>query len=74
MGSHHHLSMHCLTLHAPAMKMTGNRGRFWCRASAIAQAGSAGLLGLVHAQDLPFCMVLQTMAFVAFNKVRFESN
>ncbi|KAL3146110.1 hypothetical protein ABBQ38_015459 [Trebouxia sp. C0009 RCD-2024] len=35
----------------------------------ITQLVSTGALGIKYAQQLPLCMMLQTMAFVAFNKV-----
>lgn len=41
-----------------------------CRLASACQLGSVALLGWRFAAHLPFAMLLQTLAFVAFNKVR----
>jgi hypothetical protein len=42
----------------------------WCRrVMSLAQLVSTAVIGWRFADDLPFCMTLQTMTFVALNKV-----
>lgn len=41
-----------------------------CRLAFLTQLVSTGAIGFKYAQQLPLCMMLQTMAFVAFNKVK----
>ena len=36
----------------------------------LTQVVSTACLGIKYAKQLPMCMMLQTMAFVAFNKVK----
>ncbi len=40
------------------------------RLAPLTQVVSTAILGIRYARQLPLCMMLQTMAFVAFNKVR----
>ena len=40
------------------------------RLAPLTQVVSTASLGISYARQLPLCMMLQTMAFVAFNKVR----
>ena len=40
----------------------------------VTQLVSTGAIGVKYAQQLPLCMMLQTMAFVAFNKVNLYGN
>ena len=40
-----------------------------CRLAPVTQIVSTASLGCYYAKQLPFSMMLQTMAFVAFNKV-----
>ena len=40
------------------------------RLAPLTQVVSTASLGIRYARQLPLCMMLQTMAFVAFNKVR----
>lgn len=40
------------------------------RLAPLTQVVSTASLGIKYARQLPLCMMLQTMAFVAFNKVR----
>lgn len=45
-----------------------------CRLAPVTQLVSTGAIGVKYAQQLPLCMMLQTMAFVAFNKVNLCAN
>ena len=42
---------------------------FDCRLAPVTQIISTAAVGIKYAQQLHFCMMLQTIAFVAFNKV-----
>lgn len=44
-----------------------------CRLASVCQLGTVALLGARFAAHLPFAMLLQTLAFVALNKVRLPS-
>lgn len=61
----HSCPLHDTMLEKPAADMV----RIGCRLAPVTQLVSTVAIGVKYAQQLPLCMMLQTMAFVAFNKV-----